>query len=117
MPFPLQVIVEKPFGRDLSSSEELAEMLGQLYPESQLYRIDHYLVGTRTAGTAQAAAKRTACLPARRQVHLATVLRRCPRLFNRQGHCGTRPLPGSAAGLVDLAACASCHAPETILVA
>lgn len=38
-----QVIVEKPFGRDLASSEELAEMLGQLYPESQLYRIDHYL--------------------------------------------------------------------------
>ncbi|KAL4419711.1 hypothetical protein ABPG75_006809 [Micractinium tetrahymenae] len=39
----LRVIVEKPFGRDLSSSEELAEVLGQLYPESQLYRIDHYL--------------------------------------------------------------------------
>lgn len=26
------------------SSEELADMLGKLYPEKQLYRIDHYLV-------------------------------------------------------------------------
>lgn len=44
----LRVIVEKPFGRDLQSSEELAEELGRLYPESQLYRIDHYLVGSLT---------------------------------------------------------------------
>jgi len=26
------------------SSEELSDMLGKLYPEKQLYRIDHYLV-------------------------------------------------------------------------
>jgi glucose-6-phosphate 1-dehydrogenase len=39
----IRVIVEKPFGRDVDSSEELAEELGSLYPESQLYRIDHYL--------------------------------------------------------------------------
>ena len=37
--------MEKPFGRDLGSSEELADVLGALYPERQLYRIDHYLVG------------------------------------------------------------------------
>ena len=41
----IRVIVEKPFGRDLGSSEELADVLGALYPERQLYRIDHYLVG------------------------------------------------------------------------
>ena len=39
----IRVIVEKPFGRDVDSSEQLAEQLGALYPEEQLYRIDHYL--------------------------------------------------------------------------
>jgi len=39
----IRVIVEKPFGRDVDSSEELADQLGALYPENQLYRIDHYL--------------------------------------------------------------------------
>eukprot|EP00854_Cymbomonas_tetramitiformis_P007691 gene7691-9154_t len=38
-----RLVVEKPFGKDLASSEELANTLGALYPESQLYRIDHYL--------------------------------------------------------------------------
>ncbi|XP_072017532.1 glucose-6-phosphate 1-dehydrogenase-like [Amphiura filiformis] len=38
-----RVIVEKPFGRDLQSSNELSEHLGGLYTEDQLYRIDHYL--------------------------------------------------------------------------
>lgn len=36
----VRLIVEKPFGRDLASSEELAEQLGALFPEEQLYRID-----------------------------------------------------------------------------
>lgn len=39
----LRLIVEKPFGKDLESSEILAEELGALFPEEQLYRIDHYL--------------------------------------------------------------------------
>ena len=39
----IRVIVEKPFGRDLDSSEELVAQLAELYPEQQLYRIDHYL--------------------------------------------------------------------------
>ena len=38
-----RLVIEKPFGRDLESSEKLADTLGKLYPESQLYRIDHYL--------------------------------------------------------------------------
>ena len=42
----IRVIVEKPFGRDSASSEALAAELGKLYPEAQLWRIDHYLVGT-----------------------------------------------------------------------
>lgn len=39
----LRVVVEKPFGKDLDSSEALADELGQLFPEKSLYRIDHYL--------------------------------------------------------------------------
>ncbi|XP_064499763.1 glucose-6-phosphate 1-dehydrogenase, partial [Pseudopipra pipra] len=38
-----RVIVEKPFGRDLRSSEELSEHLSSLFREEQIYRMDHYL--------------------------------------------------------------------------
>ncbi|XP_061075971.1 glucose-6-phosphate 1-dehydrogenase-like isoform X2 [Conger conger] len=38
-----RVIVEKPFGRDLPSSDELSAHLSSLYSEDQIYRIDHYL--------------------------------------------------------------------------
>eukprot|EP00300_Choanocystis_sp_HF-7_P030197 c38967_g1_i1.p1 GENE.c38967_g1_i1~~c38967_g1_i1.p1 ORF type:complete len:513 (+),score=131.34 c38967_g1_i1:1-1539(+) len=38
-----RVVVEKPFGHDLSSSEELATKLGALFSEDEVYRIDHYL--------------------------------------------------------------------------
>jgi len=38
-----RVIVEKPFGKDLDSSEKLSAELGKLFEEDQLYRIDHYL--------------------------------------------------------------------------
>jgi glucose-6-phosphate 1-dehydrogenase len=38
-----RVIVEKPFGRDLASSEELAENVAKLFSEQQIYRIDHFL--------------------------------------------------------------------------
>ncbi|XP_067928211.1 glucose-6-phosphate 1-dehydrogenase-like [Watersipora subatra] len=38
-----RVIVEKPFGKDLASSELLSKHLSKLFQEEQLYRIDHYL--------------------------------------------------------------------------
>uniref|UniRef100_A0A3P8X4J1 glucose-6-phosphate dehydrogenase (NADP(+)) n=1 Tax=Cynoglossus semilaevis TaxID=244447 RepID=A0A3P8X4J1_CYNSE len=38
-----RVIVEKPFGHDLKSSEELSAHLSSLFTEDQIYRIDHYL--------------------------------------------------------------------------
>uniref|UniRef100_A0A673JXL7 glucose-6-phosphate dehydrogenase (NADP(+)) n=1 Tax=Sinocyclocheilus rhinocerous TaxID=307959 RepID=A0A673JXL7_9TELE len=38
-----RIIVEKPFGRDLQSSEELTCHLSSLFTEDQIYRIDHYL--------------------------------------------------------------------------
>jgi len=38
-----RVVVEKPFGRDLASAQELNEVLHQCFPESAVFRIDHYL--------------------------------------------------------------------------
>lgn len=38
-----RIVVEKPFGKDLKSSEELSAQLGELFDEPQIYRIDHYL--------------------------------------------------------------------------
>ncbi len=38
-----RVVVEKPFGHDLASARELNNVLRQLFPERQIYRIDHYL--------------------------------------------------------------------------
>ncbi|XP_054636641.1 glucose-6-phosphate 1-dehydrogenase-like isoform X2 [Dunckerocampus dactyliophorus] len=38
-----RLIMEKPFGRDLQSSQELSAHLACLFKEDQIYRIDHYL--------------------------------------------------------------------------
>lgn len=43
-----KIIIEKPFGTDLESATELNEMVHQVFNESQIYRIDHYL-GKETA--------------------------------------------------------------------
>lgn len=39
----IRLVVEKPFGRDLYTSEELAHQLDEWYNEENIYRIDHYL--------------------------------------------------------------------------
>jgi glucose-6-phosphate 1-dehydrogenase len=38
-----RVVVEKPFGHDLASAQELNRTLHQYFPEERIYRIDHYL--------------------------------------------------------------------------
>ncbi|KAH9792160.1 glucose-6-phosphate 1-dehydrogenase 6 cytoplasmic [Citrus sinensis] len=38
-----RIVVEKPFGKDLDSSEKLSAQIGELFEEPQIYRIDHYL--------------------------------------------------------------------------
>src|SRR4051812_38755584 len=38
-----RVIVEKPFGRDLQSARSLNQTLHAVFPESSIFRIDHYL--------------------------------------------------------------------------
>jgi glucose-6-phosphate 1-dehydrogenase len=38
-----RVIIEKPFGRDLASAQELNKTLHRFFPESAIFRIDHYL--------------------------------------------------------------------------
>ena len=38
-----RVILEKPFGRDLASAQKLDAVLHSVFPESSIFRIDHYL--------------------------------------------------------------------------
>jgi glucose-6-phosphate 1-dehydrogenase len=38
-----RVVVEKPFGRDLQSARDLNRILHEVFPESAIFRIDHYL--------------------------------------------------------------------------
>jgi glucose-6-phosphate 1-dehydrogenase len=40
---PRRIVIEKPFGRDLSSAKELNRSLLGCMDESQIFRIDHYL--------------------------------------------------------------------------
>jgi len=38
-----RIVVEKPFGRDLASAVELNQTLHRLFPESAIFRVDHFL--------------------------------------------------------------------------
>ena len=38
-----RLIVEKPFGHDLATAQDLNHRLHRVFPESEIYRIDHYL--------------------------------------------------------------------------
>ena len=38
-----RIVVEKPYGRDLGSAQELDREIHQVFQEDQIYRIDHYL--------------------------------------------------------------------------
>ena len=38
-----RVVVEKPIGHDAASAREVNEMVGAVFPEERVYRIDHYL--------------------------------------------------------------------------
>jgi glucose-6-phosphate 1-dehydrogenase len=38
-----RVVIEKPFGRDLASAEQLNQLAHQYFREQQIFRIDHYL--------------------------------------------------------------------------
>jgi glucose-6-phosphate 1-dehydrogenase len=38
-----RIVVEKPFGRDLASARSLSETVHRVFPESSVFRIDHYL--------------------------------------------------------------------------
>ncbi|KQV80299.1 glucose-6-phosphate dehydrogenase [Massilia sp. Root351] len=38
-----RVVLEKPLGRDLASAKQINAEVGQVFEESQIYRIDHYL--------------------------------------------------------------------------
>src|SRR5277367_5636738 len=38
-----RIVLEKPFGSDLASAQELNEMVAKVFDETSVYRIDHYL--------------------------------------------------------------------------
>ncbi|MDQ3628249.1 MAG: glucose-6-phosphate dehydrogenase [Actinomycetota bacterium] len=38
-----RVVVEKPFGRDLSTARQLNEVVSEVFPAESVFRIDHYL--------------------------------------------------------------------------
>ena len=38
-----KIVFEKPFGRDLATARELDEIIHEVFEESQVFRIDHYL--------------------------------------------------------------------------
>lgn len=38
-----RVLIEKPFGKDAETAEKIERLLGKLFKEEQVYRIDHYL--------------------------------------------------------------------------
>src|ERR1019366_3606574 len=38
-----RVVVEKPFGRDLESAQDLGRILQEFFPETAIFRIDHFL--------------------------------------------------------------------------
>jgi glucose-6-phosphate 1-dehydrogenase len=38
-----RILVEKPFGKDLKTAEQLDELFGKLFKDEQIFRIDHYL--------------------------------------------------------------------------
>jgi glucose-6-phosphate 1-dehydrogenase len=38
-----RIVVEKPFGTDLASARKLQEAIEAVFPENEIYRIDHYL--------------------------------------------------------------------------
>ena len=40
---PRRVVIEKPFGADLASAQELNRKVHEVFAEHQVYRIDHYL--------------------------------------------------------------------------
>jgi glucose-6-phosphate 1-dehydrogenase len=39
----VRIVVEKPYGRDLRSAQELDRQIHEVFDEEQVYRIDHYL--------------------------------------------------------------------------
>lgn len=40
---PRRIVIEKPFGTDLASAQELNQKVHEVFAEHQVYRIDHYL--------------------------------------------------------------------------
>lgn len=46
LPAGSRVVIEKPFGEDLASAQELNRLLAELVPEQAVFRVDHFLAMT-----------------------------------------------------------------------
>ncbi|MEU1448646.1 glucose-6-phosphate dehydrogenase [Streptomyces mirabilis] len=46
LPAGSRIVLEKPFGEDLASAQELNRLLADLVPEQSLFRVDHFLAMT-----------------------------------------------------------------------
>ena len=63
-----KLVIEKPFGRDLITAQKLNSRLLEVFPEENIYRIDHYL--------------------GKEMIQNIMVLRFCNLVFNRCGAAG-----------------------------
>lgn len=43
LPWGSKIVLEKPFGEDLSSAQELNRLLHESFPEKDVFRLDHFL--------------------------------------------------------------------------
>ncbi|MFD0068522.1 hypothetical protein ACFRAI_43155 [Streptomyces sp. NPDC056637] len=46
LPADSRIVLEKPFGEDLASAQELNRLLADLVPEQAVFRVDHFLAMT-----------------------------------------------------------------------
>ena len=53
-----RVVIEKPFGHDLTSAQELNAVIERVFPPDAVFRIDHYL-GKEMSRTCWSCASRT----------------------------------------------------------
>jgi glucose-6-phosphate 1-dehydrogenase len=83
-----RVIVEKPFGKDLESSNKLSSHLSSLFKEEQLYRIDHYLGKEMVQNLMTLRFANTLFGPTWNRNHIASVVISFKEPFGTQGRGG-----------------------------
>ena len=81
-----RVVIEKPFGHDLASARELNDVVSEVFPPDDVFRIDHYLGQGDGPEPAGAAVRQPAL-----RAHLERQLRRPRADHDGRGHRHRRP--------------------------